>query len=108
MVFWINEEHIMVDENDDETNLLLGQTGFYEVNALVTLGELFRDLRSRFGRCTGKVYIDTKDGTKAIGWVFRRRTTPGDYLEGEPHLCDQWISVLKSEPRTIYDYAEVG
>jgi len=110
MDFWINEEHVVVQrkDEDEESMRRLGESGYYQVQA-ESLGALFRDLRSRFGRCESKVYIDRKDGTtRAIGWVFRRQTTSREaYLEGDPHICQQWVTVLKVAPRTVYEYAEV-
>lgn len=40
-----------------------------------TPGEVFRELRSEYGRCISKVYVDTDEGAKPIGWVFEKRNT---------------------------------
>lgn len=62
-------------------------------------GRLYRSLAREFGRCTGKVYVDTESrGTIAVGWVFvkrceyegqRRRGTPETYLR------EVWVTLYE-------------
>ena len=57
-----------------------------------TKGELFRELQRDYGRCLGKVYVDTKDGElHMVGWCFRRT----DYYTdtGEPFAHEVWITI---------------
>jgi len=37
------------------------------------IGKLFKSFQREYGRCTSKMYVDTPEGTKAIGWVFTKR-----------------------------------
>jgi hypothetical protein len=66
------------------------------------VGELFRNCRSEFGRCTGKVYIDRRVATNDdggerwevvhVGWVFVKR----DAYQDQPHktyLREVWVTV---------------
>ena len=59
------------------------------------IGELFRSYRSENGRCTGKVYIDTPDGTPDhIGWVFEKKRQFDDYSPGDKerfYLDETWV-----------------
>ena len=71
-----------------------------------TIGELFRYLQKEYGRCPGKVYIDTKSGkTFHTGWVFRKI----DYYTDthEPYLCEVWVSVHEKMPETFYHLAHL-
>ena len=59
-----------VDGEDQERRYGGGDSGWYSPWTM-DKGKLFRSLRREFGRCTGRVYVDTPDGTPdAIGWVF--------------------------------------
>jgi hypothetical protein len=58
---------------NDTENRSFGEGDWYEPYT-DNLSELYRSLRSEYGRCIGKVYIDTPDGTPdAIGWIFCKR-----------------------------------
>ena len=66
------------------------------------LGKLFRSYRKEFGRCTGKVYIDTDAGTKAIGWVFQKRARYEDCNDTYLQTC--WVTLYKHwEQRVVID-----
>jgi hypothetical protein len=63
------------------------------------IGELFRRCQKEYGRCTGHVYIDKKDGqTQAIGWVFER--TEKYENTQKPYLRQVWVT-LHDAPVTI-------
>jgi hypothetical protein len=89
---WIKETHV----NETE-GYLLGEPVIYETWA-ETPGELYKgqgwrgSLPAEYGRCTSKVYIDTEEGTKAIGWTFLKRDKYED--TGESFLHRTWISVV--------------
>lgn len=71
-------------------------------------GELFRFLRREYGRCTGKVHVDTEDGTKAVGWVFESRLKYEDV--DETYLREVWVT-LHDAPDTVVrtpHYHELG
>lgn len=62
-------------------------------------GPLFRDLRQEYGRCTGKVYLDTESrGVIAIGWVFVSRQRYTDC--NDTYLREVWV--------TLYEECEHG
>jgi hypothetical protein len=61
-----------------------------------TIGEIFRGMSKEYGRCSGKVYIDTADGVRAIGWVFEKRVRYED--SKDTYLQEVWI--------TLYDHHE--
>jgi len=53
-------------------------------------GKLFKALQKEYGRCTSKVYVDTKEGTKTIGWVFQGRQRYED--SKEIYLREVWVT----------------
>jgi len=55
-----------------------------------SMAALYRFGISEYGRCTSKVYIDTSDGTKHIGYVFVKRTKYQD--SNETYLHETWLS----------------
>lgn len=74
-----------------------GKSDIYEANA-DTVGELFHDLQKEFGRCDSKVYVDTKSGTKQVGWVFVSKQRYEDARPGmkEPeYLREVWVTVFE-------------
>lgn len=66
------------------------------------IGELFRFLQQEYGRCTSKVYIDTEQGTRAIGWVFEKRQ---GYLDcKETYLMETWVMLHEQKPTRTIEY----
>jgi hypothetical protein len=64
-----------------------------------TPGELYRAMRSEYGRCTGKVYVDRSEGgPKTIGWYFVKRDRYED--TGESYLRGAWVIVGEYVPAT--------
>jgi hypothetical protein len=71
------------------------------------VGELYRTLRAEYGRCIGKVYVDTDDGPKAVGWVFQSRDRYED--SNETYLREVWITLYDRYDRVIEaDYHAIG
>ena len=75
-----------------------------------TPGAAFRELRSQYGRCSGKVYQDAKvegDGgaprSQHIGWVFEKRERYSDARGRGPedyYIQHTWAMLLKEyDPR---------
>ncbi len=64
-------------------------------------GEIYRFCQGEYGRCVGKVYIDTTDGgARAIGWIFVGRAKYEDTQE--PYLREVWVTLHEKKPtRTI-------
>ena len=72
-----------------------------------TPGELYRWLQREYGRCTGKVYIDSATGPKHVGWTFVNRDKYED--TGEKYLREVWVTFLtRYEKRTEKEYANLG
>jgi hypothetical protein len=70
-----------------------------------TNGDIFRLARAEYGRCTGRVYVDTEDGARAIGWVFEKRERYTD--DGNVYLAATWIvpeRVVEPARPTIVEY----
>ena len=89
----ISVEHVNRDEN-----CVFGDVGAnypYETH-YATTGEAFRGLQAEYGRCVSKVYVDTPEGVKAIGWVFQKRTRYDD--ANETFLCETWVTLHEKEP----------
>lgn len=78
-------------------------------------GKLFRALRREYGRCTGSVHIDTKEGkTRRIGWVFVKRAEYADHFyrghKPDTYLQETWISLHNGPPEIrapIYQYHDL-
>jgi len=65
-------------------------------------GDVFRKLRKKYGKCTGKVYIDKKDGrTLHTGWVFVKNEKYEDTKE--KYLHEVWASRLQPEKLIALD-----
>jgi hypothetical protein len=60
-------------------------------------GKLFRYMQREYGRCTSKVYVDTKEGTKTIGWVFVKKMEYDDWrptMRGDRYYVREvWVTV---------------
>lgn len=68
-----------------------GASGWFEAFT-DDLGELFRALRSEYGRCVSKVYVDATDGkVRAVGWVFVKRVEYTD--SAKTYLREVWVEV---------------
>lgn len=65
-------------------------------------GRLYRSLVREYGRCTGKMYIDTDFGSQAVGWVFVKRMKYDDCAE--TYLRETWVSVHTAQPTTTVEY----
>jgi hypothetical protein len=76
---------------DKERNCINGESGKYEPFTDDT-GKLYRAMVKEYGRCTGHVYIDTKDkGTKVIGLVFIKRQKYDDC--DKTFLLETWVTL---------------
>ncbi len=85
----------------------IGESDVYETFT-DNRGELYRAMVRSYGRCTGKVYVDTPQGPRAVGWVFCKRQRYDD--SPETFLLETWVTVHTSKPtRTIeYHYADAA
>ncbi len=73
------------------------------------VGRLFRDFQREYGRCEGRVYIDTPAGVQSIGWIFAKRMRYEDAQRGDPdayYTREVWVSLLDTyepqPPRIVY------
>ena len=74
-----------------------------------TVGGAFRAARAEFGRCVGKVYVDTTGGgAKQVGWVFQKRMRYDDDPK-DSYLREVWVEVAESVvvPEEVVRYAEM-
>jgi hypothetical protein len=56
------------------------------------VGELFRNLRSEYGRCVSSIYVDVDGGPpKRVGWVFQKRDRYEDTRE--TYLREVWVTL---------------
>ena len=87
----------------DYHSYMLGDSGFYEPYT-DNIGDLFLSMQREYGRCTSKVYIDTDDGVKAIGWTFQKKQKYTDC--NKYYLQETWVTLHKEKPTvtTSYDY----
>jgi hypothetical protein len=79
-----------------DTHAIIGNTGIYEVHQQ-SKRRLFQDLRKAYGRCTGKIYVDTPEG-KSIprGWIFEARDRTADLTE--TCLREAWVTLYAHHP----------
>lgn len=63
---------------------------------LIPRKELFDDLVGDYGRCTGRVYVDSKERTIPIGWVFESRQKYEDD-PSQTYLREVWVSFVVKE-----------
>jgi len=79
------------------------------VGGEMSVGDIYRAMRTEFGRCTGKMYRDIKndDGTwrvAHVGWVFLARDKYSD--TNETYLREAWVELLNDpEPVASYEIA---
>lgn len=62
------------------------------------VGRLFKGLQKEYGRCTGKVYVESSiDGaSNHIGWVFSKLKSYSDSTDTYMHKVR--VCLLKSKP----------
>lgn len=74
----------------------LAETIFGDIDEANLRGAIYRHGVEEYGRCTGKVYVDTKSrGTVHVGYVFLQRDTYTDSRGERPdtYLCETWVTV---------------
>ena len=79
----------------------IGESPLYETFT-DDIGKLFRAFQQEHGRCRSKVYIDTNNGPKQIGWVFEKRVRYADC--NETYLQETWVSLHTEEPTKTITY----
>ena len=86
-------------------NYIFGDSGGVIETYCDTRGELYRSCQSEYGRCMGKIYIDTSNGTIPVGWTFLRRMQYED--SKDTYLREVWVTVHEKPPTetTEFHYA---
>jgi hypothetical protein len=106
-VFQVQEVHL--DVTDPEKRVRVGESDWYEPGTTDPRA-LYKDWRREYGRCTGKMYQDSKDGkTYHVGYIFLARVPYGGPREtwgtkvkrADTYLREMWCSwrTLKLEPQ---------
>jgi hypothetical protein len=87
----------------DFRSYMIGESDIYEPYT-DNIGDLFLSLQREYGRCQSKVYIDTSEGVKAIGWVFQKRQKYQDC--NDTYLSETWVTLHEEKPtlKTTYRY----
>jgi hypothetical protein len=86
MSVWAKETFVNATEN-----YLIDETEPYETSAETT-GELYRACLKEYGRCVSSMYVDTKEKTLRVGWVFEGRDKYED--TEETYLRQVWVAVV--------------
>ena len=90
----IQEDYVEVLENG--TCLGYGSSDVYETFTN-NIGKLFTSLQKDHGRCKGKVYIDTSEVSRQVGWVFEKKKKYTDC--NESFIRQVWVT-LHEQPET--------
>ena len=79
-----------------------------------SVGEIYRRCAREYGRCIGKVYVDSQGG-EAIhcGWVFQKRQEYSDNRPSTPrdqrtYLHETWITLYSEPPRKVWHHGQVA
>lgn len=88
---YLQETTIHVGEN-----YIINETPVYEAFT-DDIGALFKSCQKDFGRCTGKVYVETGGGKgHAVGWIFMKREQYTDCKD--TFLMETHITLHDKEP----------
>ena len=92
MRLYVQEEYVNVDRDVRYEGTGTPYESAYETTEI---GGLYRALVREYGRCTGRVYLDTQSrGTVAVGWVFLKRERY-DGSDDDTYLQETWVSVFE-------------
>lgn len=98
------DEYLYVQEtyvNATERHMI-GESDPYESFAK-TPGEIYRHALNEYGRCTGKVYVDSEDGPPIhVGWVFEGRDKYED--ADETYLREVWVTLHDGPAKRTVSY----
>lgn len=106
---WIEETYI-----NQTKGYQFGSTGVYETWT-DDKGKLFRSLQKEYGRCVSRVYRDTDEGTKSIGWVFEKRMEYddgpypryddyGNRVKPDTYVREVWVTLHQAPPTKTIEY----
>ncbi len=83
--YHVNETYV-----NKTTNTRYGESGLYE-SFTDSLKKLFQSFQKEYGGCASKMFIDSKSGTKHIGWVFAKKMKYED--TGESYVREVWVEI---------------
>src|SRR5271170_1809368 len=63
------------------------------LTCFTTTGQLYRSCLKQYGRCTGKIYVDTDTGTHQVGWIFFKKAPDKEHYD-----AFTWITVYTTPP----------
>lgn len=94
MNLYISESHVNMDEGYRYSDIEPYET-MYD-----SLGDLYRAMRKKYGRCVSSMYVDHSDRVKTqkIGWVFLSRAQYDDTKE--TYLREVWVTVFVKDEDT--------
>ncbi len=113
----LQEEHVNATEHYrfGDTQIEISDT-IFDPESKTLIGDIFKYCQHEFGRCTGKVYIDTRTDddpphkyphTKHVGWVFQKRDRYEDTKEF--YLHETWVTLLdKDETIRVREYHDIA
>ena len=90
---FVSEDWVSVE---GEKRYRSGESGVYETFT-DNIGELFLSCQKEYGKCVSKMFVDSSNGAKQIGWVFEKRRKYEDC--NDTYLCETWVS-LHDAPET--------
>lgn len=68
------------------------------------LGKMFQLLQAEYGRCDSKVYVDSKEGSIACGWMFTKRMRYDDARPGDKdgtYIREVWVHLYDGPVRHV-------
>ena len=101
--------NILISETwvDATGGYIIGDSGVYET-MFGNIGELFKSLKKKYGKCISKMFIGDNENAKHIGWVFSKKVK---YEDCNKYFTQEtWVSLHEKKPETIINnfYKEVG
>lgn len=93
MSILIREEYVNATKGH-----LLGDSGEPYEPFTDDLGRLFKSLQSEFGKVGSKVYVDTTQGVKHVGWCFVKRMRYEDARDNSErsfYIREVWVTLFE-------------
>jgi len=101
---YCSETEVFIENSgkDNEGRYSNGGNEPYETYCETT-GKLYKACVKAHGRCTGKMYVDRKNGkTVQTGWVFVKKAAQG--RRDLPGLIETWVSVWVVPPKKVVSF----
>ena len=92
--------------HDEQINL---EDTIFDPDSDTLYGDIFRDSQKEYGRCVSKVYVETSDKVKHIGWVFEKKLPYDGDADRYDHsyIQEVWVTLLDKDEtiRTVEYHA---